>query len=745
MKFCFLFLPISLFSQTGVLKFQDFETGMPLSEVNIIFSNINSTNNQYAISSTNGTTPNIIISKSKLSLILTGYISTIDTISPNTSKTYFLKPDVFQINQVVVTATRTPKNLKNTPIITQVITAKQIEARGFQNVMDVLQVDIPNIEIQQHGYGANLNVQGLKPVNILILIDGERLAGESRGNIDYSRLNTQEIERIEVVKGASSSLFGSQAMGAVINIITKKSNKKFYASVSSQFTSFYEKNFKSIKKEDEYYTAKKNLDRFNLTQNYTVGFNLDKWSSKTNFAHKTKDAYQLFGKDSISGYYSDLDTLVNKPIEFYPTNVNGIKDYTIFQSIGYKVNNKININTKASYYQHDEFDFVYFDNKRDFFNDFTYSIKASYKQNEKYNYVLSWNSDIYNKYDYFEKSNNSSKNYRHRTTNPKLTGSFQLNEKHLLISGIEYLDESLLSNQFNYDRELITKSISNTVFYIQDDYQLTKKWNAVIGLRSEFHNTFGLNFSPKLSVMYKKYPFTIRTSIASGYRSPSIKELYSNWDLLGLFLIKGNEQLKPETNKYISTSLEYSKSKINTSLSLYRNAFKDKIEGVFNYNQTIYQYQNTENSTLIGIDYNLHYRPLKAWFLKLAYSYVHENKNEGFRLSTLSPHAGSLQVGYNYKKKNYDLNVSINGKYTGAKDAYATDIILYRGNNIEATYKTHYSDYSIWRFSIYQKYKNTSFTIGVNNLFNYTPEVYTFNTTTSNGRSYFIGLKININ
>ena len=700
----------------------------------------------YKVTDINGNVPNNITSNTKLTISHTSYITFSDTIYPNTSKTILLKEDIFEMNQVVITATRTKKLLKNTPILTQVITAKDIETRGFKNVTEVLKAEVPSLEIQQHGYGTSLNLQGLKPTNILILIDGERIAGESRGNIDFSRLNTQEIDHIEIIKGASSALYGSQAMGAVINIISKNSKEKFYFSASAQYTSTSEKNYENLPSNDLYYTDKSNLDKLNLIQNYTFGINLGKFNSKTNFTRKTKDAYQLFGNNYIEGYYPELGITLNKPIEFYPTDVNGLKDHTISQTLGYSVNNKIDLKVNASFYQHDEYDFKYYDHKINQFDDFNYTFKANYNHNDKSNYTLSWHDDIYNKYE--KTTNSTNKIYKHRATNPKLIGSYQLN-KHQLTGGLEYLSESLLSDQLNESRDLQTKNISNAVIFVQNDFQISKKWNTVLGLRAEHHNTFGGNFSPKLSVMFKKYPFTIRTNLASGYRSPSIKELYSNWYLdEASFYIKGSEDIQPETNKYISTSFEYSKTKINTSISLYRNAFKDKIEGIFHDDSEgnlVYQYQNTESSTLIGLDYHLQYKPVKNWFVKLAYSYIKENKVKGDRISTISPHTGNLTLGYKYQKNDYSLNVSLNGKYIGSKDAYETDTIIHNGENIDATYIIHYDGYSIWQLSVYQKYKFVNVTFGANNLFNFTPNVYTFNTTISHGRNYFVGLKFNIN
>lgn len=737
MLFSFIITPI--FSQSGQIEVKDLETGLPVFEASLVFTDFLSQKNHYGFTSANGTALNTIKTKSTLQISHIGYESILDTILPKTSKTYHLKKDVFMLNQVVVTATRNKKALKNTPVLTQVITGEQIEARGLQTVDDVLKTDIPSIEFQQHGHGINMGAQGLLATNILLLVDGERMAGETRANVDYNRLNIDEIERIEIVKGASSSLYGSQAMGAVINIITKTSKKPFYGSIGAQLTSNYEINYPKLSSSNDNYIIKKNLDRMNLTQNYTFGFNQGKWEGRTSFIAKSKDAYELTDSSVLYRDYFEIDNVT--PETKYIFYNNGLKDYTINQSIGYTVNNKLKITTKGSYYQHDEYDFKS-DNIHDFYSDYNYTLKAQYTPNSKSNYSLSINDDVYKKYDFREKLDDKNLDYKHHIVNPKLNGNHQISENNNLASGIEYLYESLSYS----DLASKYKTSSNASVFVQEDIQLSENWNTVAGARLDYHTSFGTHFSPKISLMFKKYPFTFRTNYASGYRSPSLKELYQELPIPGILTIKGNENLNPETNQYLSASLEYSKSKINTSVSIYRNAFKDRIDLKWFVNETSAEliYQNLDSSTLLGIDYLLQYQPVNWLNLKASYSYVEELVGDVARISAFSPHTGSLQLGYNYNKKNYKLNATITGKYMSAKDHTSIDEDT-TSSHYGEIYTVHYKDYSTWRLSVQQEYKHKlKLTLGVENLFDYTPAMYTFSTTTTSGRSYFVGLKLNV-
>ena len=127
--------------------------------------------------------------------------------------------DPLGLETVVVTATRTPKPLLDIPVVTRVITADDIQKADATNIKDMLQQEIPGLEFTYSMGQQVLNMGGYDGNNILFLVDGERMAGESMDNVDFSRLNLSSIERIEIVKGAASTLYGSSAMGGVVNII----------------------------------------------------------------------------------------------------------------------------------------------------------------------------------------------------------------------------------------------------------------------------------------------------------------------------------------------------------------------------------------------------------------------------------------------------------------------------------------------------------------------------------------------
>ena len=142
------------------------------------------------------------------------------------------------MNEVVITGTRTLKPLKDVPVLTRVISQEDIAQVNPLDLQSLLEYEMPGLQFGlAHGSGLpELKFQGSAGGYVLFMIDGERIAGEgSSNNIDYSLIDMDNVERIEIVKGPMSTLYGSQAMGGVVNIITKDANRPFTGNVSVRY------------------------------------------------------------------------------------------------------------------------------------------------------------------------------------------------------------------------------------------------------------------------------------------------------------------------------------------------------------------------------------------------------------------------------------------------------------------------------------------------------------------------------
>jgi len=180
--------------------------------------------------------------------------------------------DSVELNPIVVTASHTPKTLKDAPVVTRLITLRDIKIVDATNIQDMLIQELPGLEF---GFAmsqeTSLNMSGFGGNAVLFLIDGERLAGETMDNTDYNRLNLDNVGRIEIVKGASSALYGSNAVGGVVNIISRENLEPWTANANTRYNTFGHE----------------------WRNGVSFFFNTEKWNSQTSFQHTMIDPVDL--------------------------------------------------------------------------------------------------------------------------------------------------------------------------------------------------------------------------------------------------------------------------------------------------------------------------------------------------------------------------------------------------------------------------------------------------------------------
>lgn len=608
-----------------------------------------------------------------------------------------LKEDALNLNEVTVTATRTPKLLKDAPVTTRVITTEDIQRINAVTVQDLLETELPGLEFTREMDGqTSIHLQGMSGKYILFLIDGERMAGETLNNVDYNRLNASEIERIEIVKGTASALYGSNAIGGVVNIITKNADKPYSVNVYGNYGS-------------------KNEQRYGAT----VGLKKQNISSLTSVNYKNKDTYLLTDTTGKS------------------SPVNGGHDYNVNEKLTWTINKKITLTGKGGFYFRDVDN--YEENVKDSYRNFNGSLRMNYNISEKQNLDVSYLFDRYNKYDRYIKKDVDTLNYRNTQQTARAQYTHSFTEGNTLIGGAEFFRDELMSYQFSGD----TYSTNDYILYAQHDYNITKKFNVVYGLRMDCYSSFGAHFSPSASLMYKLKPFTLRASYSRGFRAPSLKEMYTNWDMggLGWFRIIGNPDLKPELSNNFSVSAEYTRNRVNISVIGYYNDIHRKITTVYNSTDKTAVYTNVDNSGIGGLDANIAVKCPYGFTVKTAYAYVHENlKQNGLNVSSTRPHSATVGINYELSRKNYNLNVALNGRFLSKLDTYEANDT--QGSSYSFV---HYPGYQMWKIVLSQRiYKAYMLQLSVDNIFNYQPKVYAANSPISPGTTFMAGISIDI-
>jgi outer membrane receptor for ferrienterochelin and colicins len=579
-----------------------------------------------------------------------------------------LKSTVEDLESVVVTGTLTERKLKETPVLTQSVSTVRLSERGYTSVREALELEVPGLDFNrsQTPQKPAITFQGMEAKYTLILVDGERIAGEANGNIDFSRLNLSNVDHLEVVRGASSVLYGSNAIGGVINIITKKPVAPFEASVMAKYSKFNEltsQGFISLKKE---YIA-----------------------STTGLSYTQTDGYDL------------------TPQTPFEKTSDKLKSGTISQKIVFNTVNNLNVTTRGEMYYNRLYtthvkpaDSCYI-GASGYFN-------ATYSINDSARLQVSYAADDYSSYKilvnnsnkYIKTSYDILQSTKFICTLGTAYGTF--------IGGIEYLPENLLST---YTGSNIRKS-NEMVTFVQNEYRISSSVYSVAGIRVTRHSKYGYSIVPKIALMIRHDPLTFRISYGQGYRSPSLKELYYNFNHFGMFDILGNPNLKPEKSNYFGFSAEVHQDFMEHSVNVYFNHINDIISYKW-IGSKLTTLANDSSANIIGMDLLEKVQPFNNLTIAGGLSIVDSrNSISGKQLYGFSPVSANITVNYSlryWENAVFDFNLS--GKYNGFR--------MYEPINNIDTVKLSDNPYQIWRASVTWRIKNsTGLTLGMDNIFN---------------------------
>lgn len=613
---------------------------------------------------------------------------TVDVHNTDTHFDFHIKESNIDLEEVVVTGTKSEKTLKSVPVLTQVISARKMLELGITNVTDALQNMVPGLNVSHNGTLVTVTLQGMSARYVLFLMDGERIAGELNGDIDYSMLNLENIDHIEVIKGASSSLYGSNAIGGVINIITKKINQPFDAKFYSRYSKYSE-----------------------LYSGGSLGLKKGIIGSRTSINYSHTNGYDL------------------TPDSPHDWTQNPYTTYQISQKFEITPSSNLSLTPYFTYYKFERGN-VSARPAHDLYTDLNAGLRGQYFFG-KNSVDFSYYRDRYNTYSVLEQLDNKRDTASYDFIQTFRTqGNFHITDRNNLIVGLEYNMERLFSTRVDGG----LKSASESVFYLQEDIRIGAKWNFIAGLRGSNHSNYGFHVAPKLSLMFKQGPFNIRASAGTGFRSPALKELYFKFDHFGQFQLIGNPKLIPESSKYISGSIEFSKPWNNSSITIYRNSLAnmitDELMTLPDSVEITRQYQNIASASVYGIDFISKQKIVNGLWLSAGYSYVHSRDNAShLQLYGTIKNSGNISADYNFRRKNYSYSAQLYCQLIGEKYYLNSD----GTNGFDRPYST-------LRFTISGEYKWLRISTGLDNIFGIViPQNYDF---ISPGRRFFVGMNI---
>lgn len=581
--------------------------------------------------------------------------------------------EVYDLPGVVVTATKTAIGVKQVPSSVQVITQAEIRERGAYTLKDALRSATGIMLVRSGSSREGISIRGFDSRFSTILIDGRRIAAEVDQNFELDRIALENVERIEIVRGPVSSLYGTEALGGVVNIITKKSEKPSFAVLLDSGTLS---------------GGRGDKERYNVV--YDSG-RIGKFGVVLSGSHLENDA--VFRPSGLT--YEPFG--VRK-------NYNGRVDYTVAPGE--------TITLTGGYMEEDTRERVGKGRESRDFNDrsdfslsynrdwgegslfFRYYQSLMHKNNE--NRMLS-----NNKLNVFSESRRLIEGFEGRLTRAR-------GDRHIVTIGGEYRPERFRGTRvqtgedaFAVTREGVTVTGSAVNFnylaaYVQDEWAMSPKLLLITALRYDDSNKFESNLSPKLGLTYNAADnLRYKLNIAQGFRSPTPNQLY-----IYTATQRGNPELRSEKSNSYELAVEREFGKTAAKAAYFTNKVRNLITTV-PVGGGIVQYQNINRATIQGLELEVTH-PLSDRLSWIAgYTYLDAvNDATQTRLTNRARHKFTSRLAY-------DGKAGLRGSLW--TEAYR-DYILETGPN---------KSYVLWNVSVEKDLSPASKLIfGVDNIFN---------------------------
>jgi len=624
---------------------------------------------------------------------------------------------VNQLEEIIITATRTVRQLSSVPLAVTLVSKNEIKKTGTTRLKNILQEQTGIVFVMDASGFEGIQMQGLNAAYTLILIDGVPLIGRSSGMLDLKRITVNNIKQIEIVKGPSSSLYGSEAIGGVINIITDTPNR----AISKGNVHYY---FKGGKRNE--------LD---LNSNYVYNKNQLGLTAGLNF-------------NSSAGYDLSPKTLGNTTESY--------ANFTGNFGLNYEFNSKLKLHFTNRYYQQ---------NQKVLSNvnavkEYNLNTKISHNVSEKVHLDYTFYATTYKTESVF----NGSKSYYNQTlVRPEIRATIKIGSNEI-IGGVGASFDAL-------DRTFFDKKEAFKTQYVfgQYDFKPTQNLNLIVGARYDHHNKYKSAFSPKISARYQLNDWlAIKSSIGVGFKAPDFRQLFFNFNnSAGGYVVYGvrtmhdlfgqNSQvidqvakdLQPENSIGYNVGFQLKPANhLKVNVNIFRNDIKDLINtAVFNGvlpginpNTRVFYYENRKKVYTQGVEFDANFKLTHNVTISGGYQFLIAKDKEQetlikagaiyYRKTPSSPsqklqikdyvglanrskHTANLKLFYQNHKHDFNANVRV---------IYKSKYALYDTNNSQQIIDKHdnfvkgnvliNTSFSTSIYSI------AEFQLGIDNLFN---------------------------
>lgn len=588
----------------------------------------------------------------------------------------------YNLNPVVVTGSGHHQRLKSTATPVHVLSSQEIREQGISTFDGALIRMMPQVSMAPNAMGSQLRLNGLGNKYILILINGQKLSGDISNNVDLSRINMSRVKRIEVLDGAASSLYGSDAIAGVINIITDQPTQDLVCVTSDTRIS----------------------GRGVLTENIMLDIYTKGFGSYTSFSHDQADSYRINELE----YLKDSDSETQRSIAPLFT---GYRSNTIGQRFTYAPNTHLALNAGVDYsYKITDRPETRVDvtGGLDYemrYKGLRWNLGGIYKFTSRNSLQANF---VIDRFRYGKEYDVATKDYvvgdyvpskKQCMMDGELKAILGLTASSTTIFGADWRKDYLTASSGNIDEHVYALAA-----YAQHEQKLIQNLTITLGLRLTHHQAFKNHLTPKIALMYSPGNFRFRATYSAGFRAPGLDELYYHYFSVNRGkpqISFGNQNLKPEKSHYLSLNAEYRDEVIAVSLTGFLNRINDMVvkqnvkvdetsmamlraefpEMTDDQAAKLEQYalyQNSDRGDVKGVQVNVSANIFRGFNLSANYVYTYARSESGGEWSPLERsirHAATVAANYHRSWGCYGLNVNLNGRlqsktyYPGYEDA----------------------------------------------------------------------------
>lgn len=546
---------------------------------------------------------------------------------------------------VVVTATRTEAEIKTVPNTVEVITADDIQKLGATDVYSALRL-ADNIQIMNTstGFGHRVSMRGMASNQTLILVNGQRTAIEDTATtqnlLALDRINVNTIERIEIVRGAASAQYGSDALAGVINIITKKSTGKPSVTVGATTGTTNMQNY--------YHIDLGKQGKFSGV--FDMDFSKDRqWMEHNVSGLPIKNLQGPKQNYRFSGTYElGKDKNLNLDLGYYKDKLTGDWSHKEYNTGAWGGIIRLQ-DAKLETERRDASLSLTGKNKKD-----DYMVRTFYSKMDKFRFLP-----------YTALAKETGETNAYSVWGIEAKNSHKINGSHTLTYGKEY--DRYLVEGVNFGKSGDNgKDVNTYAAYIQDEWLAGNKWIIIPAIRYDKHSEFGSKTTPHLGVTYLLNDNNrFKANWGKGFKAPTVNELYMDYTHMGV-LTMGNPDLQPEETTNWDVSYEGEWGKTFGKVTYFHNTIDNMISthsvsGM----RGVSEYYNIDGTTKThGIELTLGRNLSKRWDIKATSNWTSASNKSASAASSahgvdgIADNITTLQLTYDdHKTSGYNFTI----------------------------------------------------------------------------------------